>query len=119
MNEKWDNLAEILKTSNSIVFFGGAGTSTESGIPDFRGKDGLYSRKYKGYDPEEILHIDFFLQNATKSGVSDNDLLQLQGNSQIALKTKTKESTGLQNTFRIGFAVYDDDGTAANTMVHA
>ncbi|MGL5569656.1 NAD-dependent protein deacylase [Cetobacterium sp.] len=63
MNEKWDELAKILKTSNNIVFFGGAGTSTESGIPDFRGKDGLYSRKYKGYDPEEILHIDFFLQN--------------------------------------------------------
>lgn len=63
MNEKWKQLAEIVKNSNNIVFFGGAGTSTESGIPDFRGKDGLYSRKYKGYDPEEILHIDFFLKN--------------------------------------------------------
>lgn len=63
MDEKWDELANILKTSNNIVFFGGAGTSTESGIQDFRGKGGLYSREYKGYNPEEILHIDFFLKN--------------------------------------------------------
>ncbi|MGL5088721.1 MAG: NAD-dependent protein deacylase [Cetobacterium sp.] len=63
MNEKWNTLKDIVKMSDNIVFFGGAGTSTESGIQDFRGSGGLYSRDYKGYNPEDILHIDFFLKN--------------------------------------------------------
>lgn len=45
-----------------IVFFGGAGVSTESGIPDFRSVDGLYSQKYK-YPPETILSYSFFIRN--------------------------------------------------------
>lgn len=63
MNDKWSKLKNIIQNSNNIVFFGGAGTSTESGIQDFRGTGGLYSREYKGYNPEEILHINFFLKN--------------------------------------------------------
>lgn len=63
MKQEWDRLVEIVKDSNNIVFFGGAGTSTESGIPDFSGKNGLYSTTYEGYSPEEILHIDFFLKH--------------------------------------------------------
>ena len=42
-----EKLQEIIDKSNNIVFFGGAGVSTESGIPDFRSKDGLYHMKYK------------------------------------------------------------------------
>ena len=57
-------LAKMIKESNNIVFFGGAGVSTESGIPDFRSKDGLYNQKYK-YPPEEILSHTFF-ENNTK-----------------------------------------------------
>ena len=41
------NLKEILYKSKSVVFFGGAGVSTESGIPDFRSKDGIYNQQYK------------------------------------------------------------------------
>lgn len=52
-------LNDIIKNSNYIVFFGGAGVSTESGIPDFRSKDGLYNQKYS-YPPEEILSRSFF-----------------------------------------------------------
>ncbi len=52
----------MVKKSNNIVFFGGAGVSTESGIPDFRSKDGLYNQKYK-YPPEEILSHTFFMNN--------------------------------------------------------
>lgn len=52
-------LKEIIKDSNNIVFFGGAGVSTESGIPDFRSVDGLYSQKFD-YPPEEILSHEFF-----------------------------------------------------------
>lgn len=56
------SLSEMLNASDNIVFFGGAGVSTESGIPDFRSKDGLYSMKYK-YPPETILSHSFFVNN--------------------------------------------------------
>ena len=52
-------LKKIINSSKSIVFFGGAGVSTSSGIPDFRSKDGLYNQKYK-YPPEMILSNYFF-----------------------------------------------------------
>ena len=55
-------LQEIINDSKSIVFFGGAGVSTESGIPDFRSVDGLYNQKYD-YPPEQILSHTFFVQN--------------------------------------------------------
>lgn len=61
MQDKIRMLRDLIKNSNDIVFFGGAGVSTESGIPDFRSKDGLYSLKYK-YPPEEILSHDFFCE---------------------------------------------------------
>jgi len=51
---------KIVKDSSNIVFFGGAGVSTESGIPDFRSKDGLYNQKYD-YPPETILSHTFFM----------------------------------------------------------
>lgn len=61
MEDKIDKLVEIIKNSNNIVFFTGSGVSTDSGLKSFRGKDGLYSSKYKNkYQPEEILSIDFF-----------------------------------------------------------
>lgn len=53
-------LQEIIDSSNNIVFFGGAGVSTESGIPDFRSVDGLYNQKYD-YPPETILSHTFFM----------------------------------------------------------
>ncbi len=52
-------LQELVDASRRIVFFGGAGVSTESGIPDFRSEDGLYRTKY-AYPPETILSADFF-----------------------------------------------------------
>lgn len=55
-------LKKIILKSNNIVFFGGAGVSTESGIPDFRSVDGLYSTKYK-YPPEIMISHSFFLSN--------------------------------------------------------
>ena len=53
-------LAEIINKSRSLVFFGGAGVSTQSGIPDFRGAGGLYTQRFD-CPPEEILSHDFFL----------------------------------------------------------
>ncbi len=55
-------LQEMVDESSSIVFFGGAGVSTESGIPDFRSVDGLYHIKYD-YPPETILSHTFFMKN--------------------------------------------------------
>ena len=55
----YDELIDIIKKNNGIVFFGGAGVSTESGIPDFRGKNGIYSMEYE-YSPEDILSRKFF-----------------------------------------------------------
>ena len=52
--EKIEKLREIIAGSDNIVFFGGAGVSTESGVPDFRSEDGLYRQKYK-YPPEFML----------------------------------------------------------------
>lgn len=59
---KIDIFQQIINNSKKIVFFGGAGVSTESGIPDFRSQDGLYNMKYD-YPPEEILSNSFFRKN--------------------------------------------------------
>ena len=59
---KVKKLQEIIDESQRIVFFGGAGVSTESGIPDFRSVDGLYHQKFK-YPPETMLSLTFFKQN--------------------------------------------------------
>jgi len=60
--DKLTQFKNIIEGSDNIVFFGGAGVSTESGIPDFRSKDGLYSLKYK-FPPEEIISHSFFMRN--------------------------------------------------------
>ena len=57
--EQWQTLRTWILESRSLVFFGGAGVSTESGIPDFRSVDGLYHQQY-AYPPETILSHDFF-----------------------------------------------------------
>ncbi len=59
MNGNIAKLKEMVAESDNIVFFGGAGVSTESGIPDFRSVDGLYNQKWK-YPPETILSHSFF-----------------------------------------------------------
>lgn len=59
--DEWQELKQIIKESKYIVFFGGAGVSTESGVPDFRSVDGLYNQSYK-YPPETILSHTFFMQ---------------------------------------------------------
>ena len=62
---KIDKLQELIDKSNYIVFFGGAGVSTASGIKDFRSKDGLYNMKYD-YPPEEILSHTFFINKTNE-----------------------------------------------------
>ena len=62
MEKEIEKLQELVDTSSNIVFFGGAGVSTESGIPDFRSVDGLYNQQYD-YPPETILSHSFFMRN--------------------------------------------------------
>ena len=59
--EKIEKLKQWISESSRIVFFGGAGVSTESGIPDFRSVDGLYSQKFD-YPPEQIISHSFFVR---------------------------------------------------------
>jgi NAD-dependent deacetylase len=62
LDEKIEELQKIIDEAKHVVFFTGAGVSTDSGIPDFRSQDGLYNQKYK-YPPEEIISHTFFLEN--------------------------------------------------------
>lgn len=61
MDEKIQLLKNWIDSSDNVVFFGGAGVSTESGIPDFRSVDGLYNQQWK-YPPETILSHSFFVR---------------------------------------------------------
>ncbi len=62
MEKEVEKLQEIIDTHDNIVFFGGAGVSTESGIPDFRSQDGLYHQQYD-FPPETILSHTFFMRH--------------------------------------------------------
>ena len=84
--EKYEKLNKIIAESEKTVFFGGAGVSTESGIPDFRSKDGLYNVRdvqFEQYEPEYLLSIDcledepevfyeFYRQKLETSGIQPN-----------------------------------------------
>lgn len=60
--DKIERLREIVERSDNMVFFGGAGVSTESGVPDFRSVDGLYNQKFK-YPPETMLSHSFYVSH--------------------------------------------------------
>lgn len=74
-----ERLQSIINVSNNIVFFGGAGVSTESGIPDFRSQDGLYSEKYGDVSPETILSHGFFKKHPSKFYQFYRDKILMQG----------------------------------------
>ena len=78
MEDKIMQLREILRESSNIVFFGGAGVSTESGIPDFRSVDGLYHMKYQ-YPPETIISHSFFVNNPKEFYRFYKDKMLLEG----------------------------------------
>lgn len=78
--EKIEKLKQIVAESNNIVFFGGAGVSTESGIPDFRSVDGLYNQKYK-YPPETMVSHSFYRSHT-------DEFFEFYRNKMIALNTK-------------------------------
>ena len=69
-----ETLKQWVMDSDNIVFFGGAGVSTESGIPDFRSVDGLYNQKYD-YPPETILSHSFYTVSYTHLTLPTNSLV--------------------------------------------
>ena len=78
MTEEVKKLKEWVEASNNIVFFGGAGVSTESGIPDFRSVDGLYNQKYD-YPPETILSHTFFVEHTEEFYKFYKDKMLIEG----------------------------------------
>ena len=74
MTDQIKTLQRWVDESNSIVFFGGAGVSTESGIPDFRSVDGLYHQKYD-YPPEEISSRTFLTLCSPRGYLWEQDRL--------------------------------------------
>ncbi len=90
MEENIRKLKELVDGSDNIVFFGGAGVSTESGIPDFRSVDGLYNQKYK-YPPEEILSLSFFQRNPEEYYRFHHEKLRLTGAQPNAAHRKLAE----------------------------
>ena len=63
MSTEIEKLTQILRDSNNITFFGGAGVSTESGIPDFRSSNGLYSEKlHVNFTPEQLVSHSFYIR---------------------------------------------------------
>ena len=65
-NYEFDRIKRIVDEAENVVFFGGAGVSTESGIPDFRGSSGLYTGVGDDVSPEEILHVKYFMEHPEK-----------------------------------------------------
>jgi len=90
MDEKIATLKKWVDESDNIVFFGGAGVSTESGIPDFRSVDGLYNQKYD-YPPETILSHTFFMRKTSEFYKFYKDKLLLEGAKPNAAHLKLAE----------------------------
>lgn len=124
---KIKTLNDIIRNSNYIVFFGGAGVSTESGIPDFRSKDGLYNQRYD-YPPEEILSRSFFYKHPEyfykfyfdklvvtdiKSNITHNKLVELEKSNKLkAIITQNidglHEKAGSKNVLNLHGTIYDN-----------
>ena len=90
MDQNIKTLQQWIDESQRIVFFGGAGVSTESGIPDFRSVDGLYNQSY-AYPPETILSHSFFAQNPEEFYRFYREKMLIQGAKPNAAHLKLAE----------------------------
>ena len=98
-----EKLEKIISQSQNIVFFGGAGVSTESGIPDFRSVDGLYHQKYD-YPPETILSHTFWEERPEEFYRFYRDKLIVKGAKPNAVGTAVMTAKEAHTTY-IGAAV--------------
>ena len=90
MTDAVKTLKKWIDESDNVVFFGGAGVSTESGIPDFRSVDGLYHQKY-AYPPEEILSHSFFMRDPEEFYRFYHDKMIIEGAKPNAAHLKLAE----------------------------
>ncbi len=97
----------IISSNDNIVFFGGAGVSTESGIPDFRSVDGLYNEKYK-YPPETIISHSFFMRQTEEFyDFYLNKMIFLNAKPNMAhIKLAQMESAGSKNVLELHGSVH-------------
>ncbi|MFQ9997530.1 MAG: Sir2 family NAD-dependent protein deacetylase, partial [Anaerococcus obesiensis] len=80
MDNKINEVKKIIKESNNIVFFGGAGVSTASGVPDFRSATGLYNRENNSsYSPEYMLSHEFFVNHPDEFMEYAKENLMIEG----------------------------------------
>ena len=107
--EKIKILQKMIDESNNIVFFGGAGVSTESGIPDFRSKDGLYSQKYT-FPPEYLLSNRCFYENT-------EDFYEFYKEKMNVLLTEMEHITEISK--EIGNIITDIEDIASQTNLLA
>ena len=98
----YEELKEIIEKSSRIVFFGGAGVSTESGIPDFRSENGLYHAVQEyGYPPEQMLSRSFFEQHKNvffdyyKNNLIYQDVKPNEAHRSLARLEKAGKLTGI------------------------
>ena len=99
-----ETLIRWIKESNSTVFFGGAGVSTESGLKDFRSKDGLYNEKYD-YPPEEILSHHFFLNNTYFVVTRDNYQGIIDINNSVSVSLSYDQLGIIKDNYLIGYTL--------------
>ena len=79
-----EKLKSIISSSSNIVFFGGAGVSTESNIPDFRSEKGIYNTKSKyGYSPEYMLSHTFFIEHTDEFFEYYKNLIKMQSRTKL------------------------------------
>ena len=90
MSKEVERLQELIDQYDNIVFFGGAGVSTESGIPDFRSQDGLYNQKYD-YPPETILSHTFY--RSIRRSFTDSTVTRCS----VLMQSRTSRITSLQS----------------------
>ena len=102
-----ETFLQMVKESDNIVFFGGAGVSTESGIPDFRSVDGLYNQKYD-YPPETILSHSFYVNHTEEfyRFYRDKMLCLTAAKPLLSVGTPSKLQAAASITVRIGKKVH-------------
>ena len=92
--EEINKVKELIKDSNNIVFFGGAGVSTASGVPDFRSAKGLYNRENDSkYSPEYMLSHEFFINHPDEFMTYCRENLMIEGIKPVSYTHLTLPTT--------------------------
>ena len=111
LSEQVRELQQIVDSHRRIVFFGGAGVSTESGIPDFRSQDGLYNLQYK-YPPETIISHSFFVADTAEFYRFYKDkmlILDVEPNAAHRKLAEMEAAGVFEDTVRVSVGIEDGE----------